>query len=212
MKNVKANDFKRYMNLEGYEFIKKEDTSFIKTTFLVNSENEALTVEIDEFDSVATKRNFKIFNFKKNGVVSRTNGPAKIKLIDDKIVEIDYYIYGVEFAGSNVPSKIRFYDNGNVQTITYSNVNQEVSRTNGPAVITYNLDGTVEEEFFINGERFTPKQYEKLISNVNSKKYLKSLSRMKLSRLLIIRQVLKENGMVDEMLEAKIVALKLEEV
>lgn len=212
MKNVKANDFKRYMNLEGYEFVKKEDTSFIKTTHLVNSENETLTVEIDEFGSVATKRNFKIFNFKKNGVISRTNGPAKIKLIDDKIVEVDYYIYGVEFAGSNIPSKIRFYENGDIRLITYSNANQEISRTNGPAAILYNLDGTVEEEYFINGERFTLKQYEKLISNVNSKKYLKSLSRMKLSRLLIIRQVLKENGMVDEMLEAKIVALKLEEV
>ena len=212
MKNVKASNFEKYMNLDGYELVEEKCNSFIKTTFFVNSKDKALTAEIDEFGSVATKRNFKIFNFKQNGVVDRIDGPAKIKLIDNKIAEVDYCQNGVEFAGANTPSKIRFYENGDVKLITYSNVNQEISRTNGPAMILYNLDGTVEEEFFINGERFTPKQYEKLISNVNSKKYLRSLSRMKLPRLLVVRQVLNDNDIVDEVLEAKIVALKLEEV
>ena len=212
MENVKANDFKKYMNLDGYELVENKCNSFIKTTFFVNSKDKAFTVEIDEFGFVATKSNFKIFNFKQNGVVNRTDGPAKIKLINDKIAEVDYCTNGVEFAGTNVPSKMRFYENGDVKLITYSNANQEVSRTNGPAAIFYNQDGTVEEEFFINGERFTQKQYENLINNVNSKKYLRSLSRMKLSRLLAIRQVLNDNDIVDEALEAKIVALKLEEV
>ena len=212
MENVKANNFEKYMNLDGYELVEDKCNSFIKTTFFVNSKDKTLTAEIDEFGSVATKSNFKIFNFKKNGVVDRANGPAKIKLINDKIAEVDYCRNGVEFAGSNVPSKIRFYENGDVKLITYSNANQEVSRTNGPAAIFYNQDGTVEEEFFINGERFTQKQYENLINNVNSKKYLRSLNRMKLSRLLVIRQILNDNDIVDEVLEAKIVALKLEEV
>ena len=211
MENIKANNFKKYMNLDGYELVEDECNSFIKTTFFVNSKDKALTVEIDEFGSVATKRNFKIFNFKKNGVVDRINGPAKIKLIDNEIVEIDYCRNGVEFAGANVLSKIRFHENGDVKLITYSNINQEISRTNGPAMILYNLDGTVKEEFFINGEMFTRKQYEKLIDNVNSKKYLRSLSRMKLPRLLVVRQVLDDNDIIDEALEAKIVALKLEE-
>ena len=212
MENIKANDFKRYMNLDGYELVEDKCNSYIKTTFFVNPKDKALTVEIDEFGSVATKRNFKIFNFKKNGVVDRTDGPAKIKLIDDKIAEVDFCTNGVEFAGANVPSKIRFHENGDVKLITYSNENQEISRTNGPAAILYNLDGTVEEEFFINGEMFTRKQYEKLINNVNSKKYSRSLNRMKLPRLLVIRQVLNDNDIIDEALEAKIVALKLEEV
>ncbi len=212
MENIKASDFEKYMNLDGYELVEDECNSFIKTTFFINSKDKALTVEVDEFGSVATKRNFKIFNFKKNGVVDRTDGPAKIKLIDDKIAEVDYCRNGVEFAGANVPSKIRFHENGDVKLITYSNANQEISRTNGPAAILYNQNGTVEEEFFINGERFTQKQYEKLINNVNSKKYLRSLSRMKLPRLLVIRQVLNDNDIVNEALEAKIVALKLEDV
>ena len=212
MKNVKASNFEKYMNLDGYELVEDKCNSFIKTTFFINSKDKALTVEVDEFGSVATKRNFKIFNFKKNGVIDRTDGPAKIKLIDDKIVEVDYCRNGIEFAGANVPSKIRFHENGDVKLITYSNINQEISRTNGPAAILYNLNGTVEEEFFINGEIFTRKQYEKLIDNVNSKKYSRSLSRMKLPRLLVVRQVLDDNNIVDEALEAKIVALKLEEV
>ena len=212
MENIKASDFKKYMNLDGYELVEDKCNSFIKTTFFVNSKDKAFTVEIDEFGSVATKRNFKIFNFKKNGVVDRIDGPAKIKLIDDKIAEVDFCRNGIEFVGTNVPSKIRFYENGDVKMIIYSNANQEISRTNGPAMILYNQDGTVEEEFFINGERFTQKQYEKLISNVNSKKYLRSLNRMKLPRLLVVRQVLNDNDIIDEALEAKIVALKLEEI
>ena len=210
--NVKAKDFEKYINLDGYELVENEDNSFIKTIILVNTENNALTAEIDEFNSSLTNHMFRTLVFKENGVANRDNGPAKIEFMDGKIVEVGYSKNGVGFAGLNVPSRIRFYENGDVKEIAYSNSNQKLSRTNGPAVVTYLLDGTVENGFYINGEKFTQKQYENIISSVNSKGYLRSLSRAKLPRLLIIRQVLKENGIIDEALEAKIVVLKLEEV
>ena len=47
--NVKAKDFEKYINLDRYELVENEDNSFIKTIILVNTENNALTAEIDEF-------------------------------------------------------------------------------------------------------------------------------------------------------------------
>ena len=62
--NVKAKDFEKYINLDRYELVENEDNSFIKTIILVNTENNALTAEIDEFNSSLTNHMFRTLVFK----------------------------------------------------------------------------------------------------------------------------------------------------
>ena len=62
--NVKAKDFEKYINLDRYELVENEDNSFIKTIILVNTENNALTAEIVEFNSSLTNHMFRTLVFK----------------------------------------------------------------------------------------------------------------------------------------------------
>lgn len=69
--------------------------------------------------------------------------------------------------------KREYYKNGNIRIVRYFNNNGKLHRKNGPAVISYLIDGEKNEErYFINGEMHR-KDRPAIIYYVNNEENLK---------------------------------------
>jgi antitoxin component YwqK of YwqJK toxin-antitoxin module len=98
--------------------------------------------------------NKKDIEYYENGVLSKKDGPARIKYFENgNICYEEYFLNGSPYKKDG-PTQTQYHENGNIKIEMYSNKYGECHREDGPAYIEYYENGDIErKQFWENGKK-----------------------------------------------------------